>query len=170
MNKIAEILSSNPKANYLAHKEEIANAIERVLESGRYILGKEAEAFEDEFAAYLGVRYCCGVGSGTDALHLALRACGVGQGDEVITVSHTAVATVAAIELCGATAVLVDVNPVTYTIDPVEVESAITKRTKAIIPVHLYGHPAEMESILKIAHNHKLLVLEDCEQFLKCSP
>src|SRR6059036_1543204 len=101
----------DPKANYLAHKDEIDKAVHRVLDSGCYILGQEVAAFEQEFACYLGVRHAVGVGSGTDALHIALRACGVGPGDAVLTVSHTAVATVAAIELTGATAVLTDIDP-----------------------------------------------------------
>jgi dTDP-4-amino-4,6-dideoxygalactose transaminase len=155
---------SSPKANYLAHKEEIDGAIGRVLDSGWYILGQEVAMFEKEFAAYIGVRYGIGVSSGTEALHLALRACGIGPGDEVITVSHTAVATVAAIELCGATPVLIDIDPRTYTMDPELIEPAITRRTKAIIPVHLYGHPADMKAILSIAHRHGLYIIEDCAQ------
>src|SRR5262245_9756377 len=106
------------KASYFAHRTEIDAAVHRVLESGWYILGREVEAFEDEFAAYIGVRHAIGVGSGTSALELALRACGVGVGDLVLTVSHTAVATVAAIEAVGATPVLVDIDPVSYTLDP----------------------------------------------------
>ena len=164
MSLPANLLPSNPKANYLAHKDEIDAAITRVLESGWYILGQEVNAFENEFAAYVGVRFAIGVGSGTEAIHLALRACGIGEGDEVITVSHTAVATVAAIELCRASAVLVDINLNTYTIDPNQIESAITNRTKAVIPVHLYGHPADMESIMSIADRYGLRVIEDCAQ------
>jgi dTDP-4-amino-4,6-dideoxygalactose transaminase len=155
---------ADPKAGYLAHRTEIDAAIRRVLDSGRYILGREVEAFEQMFAAYLEVHHAIGVGSGTEALHLALRAQGIGTGDEVITVSHTSVATVAAIELCGATPVLVDIDLSAYTIDPSRIESAITKRTKAIIPVHLYGQPADMESIMAIARHHGLWVIEDCAQ------
>lgn len=155
---------ANPKANYLAHKEEIDAAIARVLDSGQYILGEEVRLFEREFADYIGTRYAVGVGSGTDALHLALRACGVGPGDEVITVSFTAVATVAAIEMCGATPVLVDIDPDTYTMDARLIEPAITERTKAIIPVYLYGYPIDIISIMEIADRHKLLVVEDCAQ------
>jgi dTDP-4-amino-4,6-dideoxygalactose transaminase len=158
------ILQANPKANYLAHKEEIDAAITRVMESGRYILGQEVEAFEEEFAAYIGVRFGIGVSSGTDALHLALRACGVGEGDEIITVSHTAVATVVAIELCRAKPVFVDIRPSTFLMDPHQIERAITLRTKAIIPVHLYGNVADMKSILSIARSHRLYVIEDCAQ------
>jgi dTDP-4-amino-4,6-dideoxygalactose transaminase len=158
------IPQANPKASYIAHKEEISSAITRVMESGRYILGQEVAALEEEFAGYIGVRFGIGVSSGTDALHLALRACGIGEGDEVITVSHTAVATVVAIELCRAKPVLVDIDPSTFLIDPDQIERAITLRTKAIIPVHLYGHVADMKSILSIAHTRRLYVIEDCAQ------
>ena len=135
-----------------------------MLERGRYILGPETGAFEQEFAAYIGAQSALGVGSGTEALHLALRACGIGPGDEVITVSHTAVATVAAIELCGALPVLVDIDPVTYTLDPGRLEPAISPRTRAIIPVHLYGHPADLAQIVSIAASHGVRVIEDCAQ------
>jgi len=159
---------TDPKANYLAHQAEIDTAIYRVLESGWYILGREVEAFEHEFAAYIGVHHAIGVGSGTNALELALRACGVGSGDLVFTVSHTAVATVAAIELVGATPVLVDIDPATYTLDPNCLEAALAHppagTPKAIIPVHLYGHPADMPAMLALAHRHGLYVIEDCAQ------
>lgn len=164
MRKPTLILPSNPRTSYLVHKEEIDAAIARVLDSGWYILGQEVKAFENDFAVYIGVRFGVGVGSGTEALHLALLACDIGMSDEVITVSHTAVATVVVIELCGATPVLVDIDLRTYTMDPNQIESAITERTKAIIPVHLYGHPADMESIMTIARRHKLRVIEDCAQ------
>ena len=169
------IPQTNPRANYLAHKAEVDTAIARVLESGWYILGQEVAAFEQEFAAYIGVRHAVGVASGTDALEIALRACGIGLGDAVITVSHTAVATVAAIELAGATSVLVDIDPVTFTMDPNRLEDAIKTisigrllavngRVKAIIPVHLYGHPADMPAIMNIARRYDLFVIEDCAQ------
>lgn len=158
------IPQTNPKSNYLAHKGEIDAAIAHVLEKGWYILGEEVKAFEDEFADYIGVRFGVGVGSGTDAIHLALKACGIGEGDEVITASHTAVATIAAIELCNAIPVMVDVDLNYYTIDPEQVERAVTQKTKAIIPVHLYGHPADMESIMHIADRYGLRVIEDCAQ------
>ena len=156
-----------PKANYLAHKEAIDGAIARVLDSGFYILGKEVDAFEREFAGYLGAKYAAGVANGTDALHLALRACGVGPGDFVLTVSHTAVATAAAIGLCGATPVFVDIASDTYTMDPDHLEETvkgIRGRLKAVVPVHLYGHPAEMGAILEVAERHSLRVVEDCAQ------
>lgn len=164
MNIPIEVLPNNPNANYLAHKDEIESAIARVLKSGRYILGQEVESFENEFASYIGVRFGIGVGSGTEALHLALRACGIEKDDEVITVSHTAVATVAAIQLCGAAPVLVDIDMDTYTINTKQVEQAITKKTRAIIPVHLYGHPADIDGIINIARRYGLKVIEDCAQ------
>lgn len=153
-------------------RREIDAAIRRTLDSGWYILGREVAAFEREFAGYVARHcddgktsvHCVGVNSGTDALQLALWACEVGPGDEVITVSHTAVATAAAITLVGATPVFVDVDPLTYTMDPAALTRAITRRTKAIIPVHLYGHPAEMGMILEIAQRAGLRVIEDCAQ------
>ncbi len=158
------ILCSNPIAQYRSYKSEIDSVISRVLDSGRYILGNEVQLFEEEFANYIGVAHGIGVGSGTEAIHLALASCGIGPGDEVITVSHTAVATVAAIELAGAIPVLVDIDPNFYTIDPKKIESAITSHTKAIIPVHIYGHPADMDPIVEIAGKYNLKVIEDCAQ------
>ncbi len=158
------IPAANPHAQYLSHKTEIDVAIAAALDGNRYILGPQTQAFEQEFAAYLGVRYASGVGSGTEALHIAIRACGLGPGDEIITVSHTAVATVAAIELAGATPVLVDIDPVTYTIDPNKIAAAITSHTKAIIPVHLYGAAARLNPIVDLARRHNLKVIEDCAQ------
>lgn len=158
------ILCSDPRAQYLAQQAEINAALLRVCEKGRYILGDETKAFEEEFAAYNGVAHAIGVGSGTEALHLALRACDIGPGDEVITVSHTAVATVAAIELTGATPVMVDILPDSYTLDPVGLQKALTARTKAIIPVHIYGHPADLDPILNIARLAGIKVIEDCAQ------
>lgn len=152
------------RSQYLAIKQEIDEAVSRVLDSGWYILGEEVAAFEAEFAAWCEASACVGVGSGTEALHLALRACEIGPGDEVITVAHTAVATVAAITLSGARPVVVDIDEETYTIDPAAVQEAITPRTRAIIPVHLYGHPADMDAILEIAERYQLRVIEDCAQ------
>jgi len=159
-----KIPQCDPKANYLFYREEIEKAIKRVLEAGRYILGGEVEKFEKDFSSYIEVKYGIGVGSGTDAIQLALRTLAIGQGDEVITVSHTAVATVAAIELAGALPVLVDVDPVTYTMDLDMMEKAVTSRTKAIIPVHLYGHPVEMDRVMAFARRNGLKVIEDCAQ------
>lgn len=155
---------ADPKAQYLSHKDEIDVAVKRVIDSGWYILGKEVENFEKEFAAYIGVKHAIGVGSGTEALHLALVACGVEPGDEVVTVSHTAVATIAAIRLAGATPVFADIDPETYTMDPDSFRKTITKHTKIVIPVHIYGHPADMEAIVAIAREHDLIVIEDCAQ------
>lgn len=158
------ILCGNPRAQYEAHKAAIDEAVRRVLESGRYVLGEEVLSFEREFASYLGVRHAVGVGSGTEALHLALGACGIGEGDEVVTTANTAVATVAAIELAGATPVFVDIEPDYFTLDPLKLEAVITPRTKAIVPVHLYGQPADLDAITSIAARHGLRVIEDCAQ------
>lgn len=158
------IPQTDPKADYLACQQEIDAAIHRVMERGWYILGEEVRVFEAEFAAWLGAQHAIGVASGTDALHLALRACGVGAGAEVITVAHTAVATVAAIAQTGATPVLVDVDPATFTLAPQALAGALTPRTRAIVPVHLYGQPADMAAILAFARQHQLLVIEDCAQ------
>lgn len=158
----------DPRANYLAHKSEIDAVVAGVMERGLYILGPEVEAFEKEFAAWLGAGHAIGVASGTDALHLALMACGIGPGDGVLTVSHTAVATVAAVELAGAVPVLVDIDPSTFTIDCDALEQAIRHDwgvpLKAIIAVHLYGHPAAMPAVMDIAGRHGLRVIEDCAQ------
>ena len=150
------------RSGYLAHQAEIDAAVQRVLASGWYILGQETAAFEQEFAAYCDAAGCVGVNSGTDALYLALRACGVGPGDEVITVAHTAVATVAAIRMTVATPVLVDIDPDTYTMAPAALAAAMTPATRAVIPVHLYGHPADMDAIREIAAT--CFVIEDCAQ------
>jgi dTDP-4-amino-4,6-dideoxygalactose transaminase len=136
----------------------------RVLHSGWYILGAEVRAFEGEFAAYHGLDHAVGVASGTDAIELALRAAGVGRGDEVVTVALTAVPTICAIERAGATPVLVDVNPETYTMDPAAARAAITPLTRAILPVHLYGQPADMVRLTAIARAKGLLLIEDCAQ------
>ena len=157
------------RGQYLAIKQEIDAAVARTLDSGWYILGREVAAFEDEFAAYFSARGgevagCVGVNSGTDALHLALKSCDIGPGDEVVTVSHTAVATAAAISLAGATPIFVDVDPATYTMDPRSLELALSSRTRAVVPVHLYGHPADMDAIMAVARRAELRVIEDCAQ------
>lgn len=144
--------------------DEVRTAIERVLASGRYILSEEVARFEQEFAAFCAVEECVGVASGTDALLLALKACDIGPGDEVITVAHTAVATVAAIELSGARPVFVDIDPSSYTLDPRALPAALSERSRAIIPVHIYGQPADMAAIGRFAARHNLLVIEDCAQ------
>jgi dTDP-4-amino-4,6-dideoxygalactose transaminase len=155
---------SDLKLQYLSIQEEIDASIERVLTSGWFILGREVEAFEEEFAAYVGADSAIGVGSGTEALHLGLLACGVGPGDEVITVSHTAVATVAAIDLAGARAVFVDIDPLSYTMDSSQLEEKISPATKVVLPVHLYGQMADMAPILDVAGRHGLRVVEDAAQ------
>ena len=159
---------ANPRAAYLAQKADIDAAMAAVLDRGQYILGEEVAAFEAEFASYLGVRFAIGVASGSDALELALRVCGIGPGDAVITVANTAVATVAAIERTGAEARFVDVDTSSFTIDPVEIERAIARHQgspiRAIVPVHLYGHPAAMREIMRISAAHNLIVVEDCAQ------
>ncbi len=152
------------KAQYDGIKEEIRTAIDRVLESTQFVLGDEVAAFEREFANYVQAAYGIAVNNGTSALHLALLAAGIGPGDEVITVAFTFVATVAAIEYTGARPVLIDIDPATYTMDPTLIERAITPRTKAIMPVHLYGQAADMDTILDIAHQHNLVVIEDAAQ------
>jgi len=140
---------------------ELRGAIELVLPSGRYTLGSQLQAFEEDFAAFCGTRYAVGTSNGTDALQLALLACGVGPGDEVITTPNTYIATAFAISYVGATPVFVDVDPLTYNMNPELLEAAITERTRAVIPVHLYGQPCEMEPILEIARRHQLKVIED---------
>ena len=152
------------KAQYATIKDEINVAIQGVLESCQFTLGNEVAAFEQEFAAYCHVKQAIGVNTGTSALHLALLAANVGPGDEVITVSFTFVATVAAIYYTGATPVFVDIDPRSFTMDVNAVDAAITKRTKAIIPVHLYGQPADMDPILEIAKKRGLVVIEDACQ------
>jgi dTDP-4-amino-4,6-dideoxygalactose transaminase len=151
-------------AQYRGIKTEIDAAIAGVLETSSFILGKEVAAFEREFAAYCGAAYAMGVNSGTSALHLALLAAGVGPGDEVITVPFTFIATVAAVLYTGATPVFVDIDAESYTMDVNLIEAAITPRTKAILPVHLFGQPADMDPILDIARRRRLAVIEDAAQ------
>jgi len=152
------------KSQYHSIKPEIDAAIGRVLETGAFALGPAVADFEKQFAAYCGVAHAAGVNSGTSALHLALLALGIGRGDEVIAPAMTFVATVSAIDYTGARPVLVDVEPGTCTIDPAKIEAAITSRTRAILPVHLYGHPADMDPILELAGKYSLRVVEDNAQ------
>jgi dTDP-4-amino-4,6-dideoxygalactose transaminase len=152
------------KAQYRQIKPRVDDAIARAIESAQFVLGPEVAAFESRFAAYCGVAHCHAVSSGTSALHLALLAAGVGPGDEVITVSMTFVATAAAVLYSGARPVFVDVDPVTWTLDPAFIEAAITPRTKAILPVHLHGLMADMDPIMAIARRHGLVVIEDAAQ------
>ena len=152
------------RASYLELKTALDSAFQRVMASGWYILGEELKAFEAEFAEYCNVKYCVGVGNGLDALHLILRAMDIGQGDEVIVPSNTFIATWLAVSYAGATPVPVEPDEATYNIDPSKIEAAITEKTKAIMPVHLYGQPADMDPILKIAARHHLKVIEDAAQ------
>lgn len=162
------IASVDLRASYLIQKPEIEEAVRRVLDSGWYILGRECEAFEQKFANWCGVSHAIGVGNGTDAIVIALKSLGVGRGDCVFTVSHTAVATVAAVEMAEATPVLVDIDPMTYTMDPAKLENAITScksgKPRAVVAVHLYGHPCDMAAIRTICDRHKLFLIEDCAQ------
>ena len=158
------ILCANPKAQYLAYKEEIDAAVLDVLGSGAYILGQQVSLFEEEFADYLGAKFAVGCGSGTDALVLALKSLDIGAGDEVIVPSHTAVPTVAAIVMAGATPVCVDVEPEYYTLDASLIEAACTDKTKVIIAVHLYGQAAAMDELVRIAKQRGLRLIEDCAQ------
>ena len=152
------------KAQYKSIKSEINKAIGRVLESQHFVLGSELEEFEKEFADYIGVKYAVGVNSGTDGLILALISLGVGKGDEVITPANSFIATTSAIVQAGATPVLVDCDPDTYQIDIKQVEKKITKKTKAIIPVHLYGAPARIDELVRISRKHNLFLIEDAAQ------
>jgi dTDP-4-amino-4,6-dideoxygalactose transaminase len=152
------------QAQYHSIKDDLQGAINTVLASGRFVLGEEVAAFEQEFAEYCQAQYAVGVNSGTSALHLALLVAGVGPGDEVITVAFTFVATLAAILFTGAQPVLVDIDPVSYCMDASQLEASINPNTKAIVPVHLYGQPADMEPILQIARQHGLVVIEDAAQ------
>ena len=158
------ILCANPNAQYLSYRDEIDNAIKRVLESKQYILGSEVENLENEFAKYIGCSSAIGVANGTDAIELSLRALDIGFGDEVITVSHTAIATVAAIECTGAKPILVDIETEFYTINPDLIEKAITNKTKAIIVVHLYGQSANLDEIIKICNKNDVFLIEDVSQ------
>ncbi len=152
------------QAQYAAIGHEVDAAIGRVLRSARFILGPEVQAFEEAFAAFCGARFCVGVASGTAALELTLRALGIGPGDQVITVAHTFIATAEAISATGAQPVFVDVDPRTYTMDPAQAEAAITPQTRAILPVHIYGHPADMTALQAIARRHGLPLVEDAAQ------
>src|SRR5215472_79804 len=162
------IPQTDPRAAYLEQKAEIDAAIMQVLESGQYILGRAVERFESEFAAYLKLAHGIGCASGTDAIELALRACGIGEGDLVFTVSHTAVATVAAIERAGAKPVLVDIEPGGFAMEPAALDAALRDappgRPAAILPVHLYGEPADLAPIVELSRANGLRLIEDCAQ------
>ncbi|MGH7716711.1 MAG: DegT/DnrJ/EryC1/StrS family aminotransferase [Vulcanimicrobiaceae bacterium] len=152
------------RAQHQAIREELMSAVEGVIDAGQYIVGPNVGTFEDEFANYLGIKHAIGLNSGTDALHLALRALDIGHGDEVITTTFSFIATAEAISIVGATPVFVDIDPQTYQMDTRALEAAITPRTQAVIPVHLYGSPAPIREIMRIAEAHGLAIIEDCAQ------
>ena len=158
------IFCANPAAQFHSYQEEIETAVLRVMRSNSYILGAEVEALESEFANYIGTSAAIGVANGTDALELAIRALDIGPGDEVITVSHTAVATVAAIEAAGASPVLVDIDPVYYTLNPAQLQEVLTSKTKAVIAVHLYGQAADLDAIGQFCTENNLFLIEDVSQ------
>ncbi|MBN8551044.1 MAG: DegT/DnrJ/EryC1/StrS family aminotransferase [Deltaproteobacteria bacterium] len=154
----------DPRAQYMRHKAALDAALQRVLTGGVYVLGDCVKEFESQFATFIGVEFCVGVANGTDAISIALLSVGVRPGDEVITVSHTAVATVAAISSIGAIPVLVDIEPESGCISPSAIAAAITEKTRAVVPVHMYGQPADMVKIVEICLQHNLLIVEDCAQ------
>ena len=159
-----KIFQANPKAEYLELKSEIEKALLSVSRRGNYILGEEVKFLEREFATYIGSNYAIGVASGTDAIEISLRALGIGIGDEVITVSHTAVATVAAIEACGATPILIDIEEDFYTLCPKQLEEVYSSRTKAIIAVHIYGQGCDLHKILRFCKDKNIELIEDVSQ------
>ena len=154
----------NVQRQYASLQEELDTAALEVLHSGGYILGPKVADFEQQFADFCGAKYAVGVGNGTDALVISLLAAGIGAGDEVITTAMTFVSTAEAIAQVGATPVFVDIDADTYTMDPSKLEAAFTSKTKAVIPVHIYGQAADMDEIVRIAHAHNALVIEDCAQ------
>lgn len=155
---------ADPFANYMSYRDEIDAAISEAISTRQYVLGPVVERFEHNFAAYVGVSHGVAVNSGTDAIHIAIRALGIGKGDEIITVSKTSVATVAAIEMSGATPILVDIEPEWLTIDPSAVEAVIGPATRGVVAVHLYGQPANLPALRKICRRHNLALIEDCAQ------
>jgi dTDP-4-amino-4,6-dideoxygalactose transaminase len=158
------ILFNDFKREYAVISEEVSQAIQKVLRSGWYVLGEETEKFEEEFSEYIGAKFGVGLNSGSDALYLAVKALGISNGDEVITVSHTMISTVDAITRNGAKPVFVDIDPETYLMDTSKVEAEISDKTRAILPVHLYGHPVDMNPIMEIAKENNLFVIEDACQ------
>ena len=161
---VVMILCANPAAQFHSYQDEIEAAVLKVLRGNRYILGEEVEALESEFADYIGVHSAIGVANGTDALEIAIRALDIGPGDEIITVSHTAVATVAAIEAAGAIPVLVDVDPIYYTLNPEQLQEVLSPKTKAVIAVHIYGQAADLDAIGQFCAENKLFLIEDVSQ------
>src|SRR5262245_48896237 len=152
------------KAQYRTIKEEVIPAIQKVIEDASFILGKSVSGFEEEFSRLQAVRFCYGLGSGTDGNHLALWGLGIGPGDEVLVPANTFIATAWGATLCGATPVFVDCDPQSYNIDAEKIEEKITKRTRAIVPVHLYGQSADMDALESISQRHALFLVEDCAQ------
>lgn len=159
-----KILFLDLKREYKTIKSEIDSAVNRVISSGRYILGSEVEELENAFASYIKVKYAIGVGSGTEALHLALLASGIKPKDEAITSTNTCAPTISAIIAAGAIPVLIDADPLSYCLDVLSVEKKITRRTKAIIPVHLYGHTADMDQLIELGRKYDISIIEDCAQ------
>lgn len=155
---------ANPSAQYRSYQHQINLAISKVLESDQFILGSEVKTFENKFAKYIGTKTAIGVANGTDAIEIAIKALRLETGDEIITVSHTAVATVAAIENAGMTPVLVDIEPDYYTLDPKKLEEVLTLKTKAVLLVHLYGQAGDLESVIAFCKRHKLFLIEDVSQ------
>jgi dTDP-4-amino-4,6-dideoxygalactose transaminase len=158
------IFTANPRANYLHYRDEIDAAIGAVLGQPEYVLGTVVSRFEHDFAAWVGARHCVAVNSGTDAIHLALRGLGIGPGDEVITSAQTALATVAAIEMAGATPVLADIEVPWFTLDPVSLERCRTAQTRAVVAVHIFGQPTDLDQLIGWCRQHGLLLIEDCAQ------
>ena len=158
------ILCSNPLEQFKSYQSEIEEAVNSVMRSNSYVLGEQVGFLEQEFAEYIGTSSAIGVANGTDAIEVALRSLNVGYGDEVITVSHTAVATVAAIEASGAKAILVDIDPKSYTLNPQYLEKVLTKNTKAVIAVHLYGNAVDLDTVLSFCRSNKLFLIEDVSQ------
>ena len=158
------LLFADPVRHAQAQRQEILAAVERVVDSHQYVLGQEVSKFESEFGRWLGLSHAVGVASGTDAITLTLRGCGLGSGDEVITVANAGVPPVAAILAAGTIPVFADIDPQYLTLDPAAVEAAISPRTKAIVVVHLYGQPAAMPDLMEVANRHDLFVIEDCAQ------
>lgn len=152
------------KIEYATIGNEVSQAIQKVLKSGWFVLGEEVKTFEEEFSKYIGAKFEIGVNSGSDALYLAVKALGISEGDEVITVSHAMISTVDAITRNGAKPVFVDIDPDTYVMDVTQVEAKLSDKTRAIIPVHLYGHPVDMGPLLEIAEKHDLQLVEDACQ------
>jgi len=159
-----KILCANPLEQFISYQADIETAVLRVMRSGNYVLGEEVGMLEQEFATFIGTTDAVGVANGTDALELALRALEIGTNDEVITVSHTAVATVAAIEAAGAKPVLIDIEPKTYTINPDNLEEVVNEKTKVIIAVHIYGQSANLDALMKFCKKHKIYLIEDVSQ------